>query len=63
LVGHQPCRNPSNSIAKSPKTSAQKSLKNAQGGWSGRLGYGNTNNIGDNELPASAGDVLVGNGP
>jgi alpha-tubulin suppressor-like RCC1 family protein len=26
-------------------------------GWQGRLGYGNTNNIGDNETPASAGDV------
>lgn len=26
----------------------------------GRLGYGNTNNIGDNETPASAGDVDVG---
>jgi cysteine-rich repeat protein len=26
----------------------------------GRLGYGNTNNIGDNETPASAGDVNVG---
>jgi len=26
----------------------------------GRLGYGNTNNIGDNETPASAGDVAVG---
>ena len=29
-------------------------------GSGGRLGYGNTNNIGDNELPASAGDVNVG---
>ena len=29
-------------------------------GASGRLGYGNTNNIGDNETPASAGDVDVG---
>ncbi len=26
----------------------------------GRLGYGNTNKIGDNETPASAGDVTVG---
>ena len=26
-------------------------------GSSGQLGYGNTNNIGDNEDPASAGDV------
>jgi alpha-tubulin suppressor-like RCC1 family protein len=26
----------------------------------GQLGYGNTKNIGDNETPASAGDVLVG---
>ncbi len=29
------------------------------GGW-GRLGYGNTTNIGDNETPASAGSVDVG---
>ncbi|MBL8019650.1 MAG: hypothetical protein JNM27_08310 [Leptospirales bacterium] len=29
-------------------------------GANGRLGYGNTNNIGDNETPASAGDVNVG---
>ena len=29
-------------------------------GASGRLGYGNTNDIGDNETPASAGDVDVG---
>jgi alpha-tubulin suppressor-like RCC1 family protein len=29
-------------------------------GSSGQLGYGNTNNIGDNETPASAGDVTVG---
>jgi alpha-tubulin suppressor-like RCC1 family protein len=29
-------------------------------GGSGRLGYGNTDNIGDNETPASAGDVNVG---
>jgi alpha-tubulin suppressor-like RCC1 family protein len=29
-------------------------------GGSGRLGYGNTNNIGDNESPASAGNVNVG---
>jgi len=29
-------------------------------GAEGRLGYGNTNNIGDNETPASAGDVDVG---
>jgi alpha-tubulin suppressor-like RCC1 family protein len=31
-------------------------------GWGkyGRLGYGNTNDIGDNETPASAGDVMVG---
>jgi hypothetical protein len=29
-------------------------------GASGRLGYGNTNDIGDNETPASAGDVTVG---
>jgi alpha-tubulin suppressor-like RCC1 family protein len=29
-------------------------------GTSGQLGYGNTNNIGDNETPASAGDVNVG---
>ncbi len=29
-------------------------------GGSGRLGYGNVNNIGDNETPASAGDVNVG---
>ncbi len=28
-------------------------------GGSGRLGYGNTNQIGDNETPASAGDVPV----
>lgn len=26
-------------------------------GLNGRLGYGNLNNIGDNETPASAGDV------
>ncbi|MEK6705535.1 MAG: chromosome condensation regulator, partial [Bdellovibrionota bacterium] len=26
----------------------------------GQLGYGNTNNIGDNEIPASAGDINVG---
>jgi alpha-tubulin suppressor-like RCC1 family protein len=29
-------------------------------GASGQLGYGNTNNIGDNETPASAGNVNVG---
>ncbi len=29
-------------------------------GSAGRLGYGNTSNIGDNESPASAGDVNVG---
>lgn len=29
-------------------------------GFSGQLGYGNTNNIGDDEHPASAGDVDVG---
>jgi len=29
-------------------------------GASGRLGYGNTNNIGDNETPASAGTVAIG---
>jgi alpha-tubulin suppressor-like RCC1 family protein len=29
-------------------------------GSRGRLGYGNTNNIGDNETPASAGDVPLG---
>jgi alpha-tubulin suppressor-like RCC1 family protein len=29
-------------------------------GGDGRLGYGNTNTIGDNETPASAGDVNVG---
>ena len=29
-------------------------------GGSGRLGYGNDNNIGDDETPASAGDVAVG---
>jgi alpha-tubulin suppressor-like RCC1 family protein len=29
-------------------------------GGLGELGYGNTNNIGDNETPASAGDVDVG---
>ncbi|MDC0667098.1 RCC1 domain-containing protein [Nannocystis radixulma] len=29
-------------------------------GAEGRLGYGNTNNIGDNETPASAGDVNLG---
>jgi cysteine-rich repeat protein len=29
-------------------------------GRSGQLGYGDTNNIGDNETPASAGDVNVG---
>jgi alpha-tubulin suppressor-like RCC1 family protein len=29
-------------------------------GDSGQLGYGNTNNIGDNETPASAGNVNVG---
>ncbi len=29
-------------------------------GDSGELGYGNTNNIGDNEAPATAGDVNVG---
>jgi alpha-tubulin suppressor-like RCC1 family protein len=29
-------------------------------GLNGALGYGNTNNIGDNETPASAGDVLLG---
>ncbi|MEM1269662.1 MAG: T9SS type A sorting domain-containing protein, partial [Bacteroidota bacterium] len=28
-------------------------------GGSGRLGYGNTNNIGDDEAPATAGDVLL----
>jgi cysteine-rich repeat protein len=30
------------------------------GGVGGPLGYGNVNNIGDNETPASAGDVSVG---
>jgi alpha-tubulin suppressor-like RCC1 family protein len=30
------------------------------GAWSGQLGYGNTNTIGDDEHPASAGDVPVG---
>lgn len=30
-------------------------------GASGRLGYGNTNNIGDNELPATAGDIPLTN--
>jgi cysteine-rich repeat protein len=29
-------------------------------GGNGRLGYGNTNNIGDNEAPATAGNVNVG---
>lgn len=29
-------------------------------GETGRLGYGNTNDIGDNETPASAGDVPIG---
>lgn len=29
-------------------------------GFYGQLGYGNTNDIGDNEFPASAGDVNVG---
>jgi cysteine-rich repeat protein len=29
-------------------------------GMGGRLGYGNTNDIGDNELPSAAGDVNVG---
>ncbi len=29
-------------------------------GWYGRLGYGNTNDIGDDEKPAVAGDVDVG---
>jgi alpha-tubulin suppressor-like RCC1 family protein len=29
-------------------------------GSQGRLGYGNSNNIGDNELPSSAGDVPLG---
>ncbi|QQR91474.1 MAG: hypothetical protein IPJ88_07050 [Myxococcales bacterium] len=29
-------------------------------GFTGQLGYGNTNSIGDNETPASAGDVSVG---
>ena len=29
-------------------------------GWAGQLGYGNTENIGDDETPASAGDVDVG---
>jgi alpha-tubulin suppressor-like RCC1 family protein len=28
-------------------------------GWRGDLGYGNTNNVGDDETPASAGDVPV----
>jgi cysteine-rich repeat protein len=28
--------------------------------WDGQLGYGNTNHIGDNETPATAGDVSVG---
>lgn len=32
-------------------------------GLTGRLGYGNTNNIGDTETPASAGPVAVGNQP
>jgi cysteine-rich repeat protein len=31
-------------------------------GGSGRLGYGNTNSIGDNETPATAGDVNIGAG-
>ena len=30
------------------------------GGTFGQLGYGNTNHVGDNETPASAGDVAVG---
>ena len=29
-------------------------------GADGQLGYGNTNNIGDDEVPASAGDVDLG---
>ncbi len=29
-------------------------------GFAGQLGYGNNNNIGDNETPASAGDINVG---
>ena len=29
------------------------------GGFDGELGYGNTNNIGDNETPASVGDVPI----
>jgi alpha-tubulin suppressor-like RCC1 family protein len=29
-------------------------------GWAGRLGYGNSNHIGDDETPATAGDVDVG---
>jgi alpha-tubulin suppressor-like RCC1 family protein len=29
-------------------------------GWNGKLGYGETRNIGDNETPASAGDVNLG---
>ena len=29
-------------------------------GWSGQLGYGNTESIGDDETPASAGDVDLG---
>jgi hypothetical protein len=29
------------------------------GGASGALGYGNTNDIGDNELPSTAGDVIL----
>jgi alpha-tubulin suppressor-like RCC1 family protein len=29
-------------------------------GWRGQLGYGNRNNIGDDEAPAAAGDVDVG---
>ena len=29
-------------------------------GYWGQLGYGNTNDIGDDEAPASAGDVDVG---
>jgi hypothetical protein len=29
-------------------------------GWGGQLGYGNTNHIGDNEHPSTAGDVDIG---
>jgi cysteine-rich repeat protein len=32
------------------------------GNWVGQLGYGNTNDIGDDETPATAGDVPAGGG-